>query len=170
MNLNDELIVEQSMPKTLLMFVGSIMFVTLGIIFINLEPHDVFVVVVSCFSIIFFGICGYFILNKLLNPKPVMIIDKDGITDNSTMFAVGFIPWENISQVDMITFGGNKMITIKLFNEDKILKDLSFGQSRNIKFTNKFGLEHIQIPLNYAKGNAQFIFDKVVEYRKKWGI
>lgn len=44
-----------------------------------------------------FGI--YFFSKKLLDRQPGLIIDEDGLTDNTSAFTFGHIPWADVSEV-----------------------------------------------------------------------
>jgi hypothetical protein len=50
-------------------------------------------------GIIFFGFVGFYLLKKLFNKKPGLIISNSGIVDNSSGISVGFIPWSDIKEI-----------------------------------------------------------------------
>ncbi|WP_409070507.1 STM3941 family protein [Burkholderia pseudomultivorans] len=40
----------------------------------------------------FFGVCGLFALSRMLRRMPAIILDDEGLTDNTSVASVGFIP------------------------------------------------------------------------------
>jgi len=49
-------------------------------------------------SILFFGFAIFYFSFKLTDKNPGIVIDDNGILDNSSAVAVGFIPWATIKQ------------------------------------------------------------------------
>lgn len=45
----------------------------------------------------FFSACGLFALYRLLQGKPALSIDSDGLTDHASGVSIGFIPWCDIT-------------------------------------------------------------------------
>lgn len=63
--------------------------------FINVE--NVPVRIAGIISILFFGACSFFLVKKLADKRPALIIDDAGITLNSNAYSFGFIPWDEIT-------------------------------------------------------------------------
>lgn len=102
--------VEISLSKTKItgLFVGSIMIVILGILFISIPEAFVSPIVRSpevirisgVLSAVFFGICLVFITHKLFDNKPGLIIDQYGITNNTNAMGIGLIEWDDITGIE----------------------------------------------------------------------
>jgi hypothetical protein len=119
----DVIVIPLSKSKLLLLFMGSLGFVAVGAWFVGSPSTfadssftDVLLIILGCISILFFGACGVAMLFKLLGNKPGFIIDKSGITDNSTAVSVGFIPWSDITGISKTALAGQEFIMIKLRN------------------------------------------------------
>lgn len=93
--------------KLTLMFVGSLIFVGAGIWFV-INPSQFLSVwvrsktkifIVGIAGIIFFGFVGFFIFKKLFDKRLGLIINDDGILDNSSALAIGQILWKDISEI-----------------------------------------------------------------------
>jgi len=99
--------IKLSKSKLTLLFLGSIIFVGLGVwyvisppkvnISIFSNPTVVFIVGLAC--ILFFGLMGFFIFKKLIDNSPGLIISDDGVFDNSSGVSVGFVPWTDILEI-----------------------------------------------------------------------
>ena len=50
-------------------------------------------------GILFFGLCGGWILAKLFSHRVSLILDREGLLDNSSALPVGRIPWDQITRV-----------------------------------------------------------------------
>lgn len=75
------------------------------------------IVMGSAIAAILLGIVGIcFYLYKLTDKKPGLIVDKTGITDNSSGIAIGFIPWQDINLVYEKSVYRKKFIMIALHN------------------------------------------------------
>jgi len=86
--------------------IASIVFVLIGLWLLVYQPttsnslvNNPFVkygAAIAC--VIFFGFGIFYFAKKLSDKKPGIVIDNDGIHDNSSAVSVGFIPWSNILQ------------------------------------------------------------------------
>lgn len=110
-----------SKKKLFLLLIGAIVFVALGTWFV-MSPETfskgplrsvTAIYLVGMASIVFFGFAALYILRKLPDSKPGLIIDETGITDNSSAIAAGHIPWTDIDSLSVITIQKQSFI---LFN------------------------------------------------------
>jgi len=62
--------------------------------------------------IAFFGTCGAYAVAKLFDRSPAVILDREGIIDNSSAGAVGRIRWDEISDLRVSTIGTQRFLTI----------------------------------------------------------
>jgi len=99
-----------SKNKIFLLAIGSFLFVIAGIsLFINstefqnhsmrLLRNPMVVKSVGIIGILFFGATGIYGIRKLFDKKVGLIIDKDGITDNSNASSIGLIEWDVIRKL-----------------------------------------------------------------------
>jgi len=89
------------------MLLGSLAFVGLGVWFVSDpsefnnpilgSPTKVFIVGIA--SITFFGIAAFFILKKLRDKSPGLIISQEGVFDNASAVSAGFVPWTDILEI-----------------------------------------------------------------------
>lgn len=128
-----EIIIPLSKKKFTLVLFGAVCFVVSGVwlfqnadtvaryppIFIFIEI--IFIKIISVVCVIFFGLCGVYAFIKLFDNKPGLVINNDGIIDNSSYTSVGLIRWENITNVNTREFYGVKCLTIEVNNAEEIL-------------------------------------------------
>ena len=118
-----------SKGKLIIILIVSIIFVSIGFWFIVRPPlfnNSIFDIptmlwVSGVSSILFFGFCGVVVVKKLNDKKPGLVIDKTGITDNSTAIAAGHIPWVDIEEIKLVKVFTQQFIIIKVQNPQKYI-------------------------------------------------
>jgi hypothetical protein len=126
--MTDEVVIELSKKKVLLLIVGSIAFVVLGLWMFSLDASSIarnlprkdprFVHGVGVAAIVFFGLCGSIGLRKLFDKKPGLVLNSSGITDNSSGLSAGFIPWSEIEDATILQVGAQKILIIMVENPE----------------------------------------------------
>jgi hypothetical protein len=117
-----------SKKKIILVLLGTIIVVALGILFAIMP--DVFetrrygllttrVAGIGC--ILIFGFCCIASVKKLFDKKVGLVIDSNGITDNSSGTSVGYIPWKDIIGIEIFIIHGQKIIAILVNNPDEYI-------------------------------------------------
>ncbi|GAB3162586.1 hypothetical protein GCM10027291_00550 [Telluribacter humicola] len=106
--MNDRIIILLSRKKLVLLLIAGVVFVIIGYLG-AVKPEDFVspffrsskLIRISGFAgVVFCGVGVIFILWKLLDNKPGLIIDEFGITDNSNATSVGLIEWKDITKVE----------------------------------------------------------------------
>ena len=97
-----------------------------GLLFASCAPllwitGDIFFQVVAVIDVLFFGYCAFFALVRLLRPRPSLVLDERGITDNASATGAGFIAWEEIAAVGMSSMGVNQFLVIIPHDTEAIL-------------------------------------------------
>lgn len=98
--MDNEIIIKQSQLKQFLIMLLAIIMVAVSIFVfcsdINLFGVNFLNKIIGGFVTIFFGACLLFIIIRFFKPKDILVIDKNGITDNSSAISIGFIPWKDV--------------------------------------------------------------------------
>jgi hypothetical protein len=176
--MNEEIIIPLSRNKILLIFIGCIMFVVFGIWFLN-DPekfaHSVyrprspeFIQIIGIVAVAFFGICGIFAFKKLFDKKDGLIINKFGITDNSSGTSVGLIKWNDIIDIGIAQVHSQKFIMVKVSNPEHYidLKKNRIGKMAMRANYDKFG-SPISISANSLKTNFENLKDIIEKQYEK---
>tara|TARA_R110002051_G_C8491123_1_gene463209 strand:- start:110 stop:655 length:546 start_codon:yes stop_codon:yes gene_type:complete len=157
---NDEIKIPLSKYKIILLFLGALIFLSFGI-WVAIDPekfvtivfrNTYFIRIAGIASIAFFGVCAIFIFRKLFDKKYGLIIDKNGITDNSNATSIGFVKWTDISGIRVVQEFSQKFIMIDVSNpEDYIeLKKSGIGKMAMKANYTKYG-SPISITANALK-------------------
>lgn len=122
--MNERIEIQLSKKKNLLALLGAAAFVAAGFILPGLyegDPKEELVMVTSYAAIIFFGLCGLYILVKLFDSKPGLILDSEGIHDNSSAVAADLIRWKEIKGIEVDSVLLNKFIRIDLKDPEALI-------------------------------------------------
>ena len=124
---SDEIAVALKKQKLILLLLGAIAFVALGywlwlIAEDQIRFYPLFVKVIAINSIVFFGMCSIYIFAKLFDTKPGLIVDQDGIVDNSSGVSAGRIQWSEITGFMIKEVSGQSFIAIGVSDPEKYLQ------------------------------------------------
>ena len=122
----DKIVIPLSKSKIALLMLGSIVFVVFGFLFIMNPEQFVTIIfrnkemirIAGIASVGFFGLCGVYLAIKLFDKKPGLIIDKSGITDNSSGISAGLISWNEIQDISILQIVRQRLIMIIVSNTE----------------------------------------------------
>jgi hypothetical protein len=129
-----------SKKKLILMLIGSIGFVAVGLWFVIQPPtisnsffgNPTTILLSGIASILFFGLCAVFMARKISDSKPGLIVDKIGITDNSSGISAGQILWSDIENISVIEMHRQKLIMLHLINPQEYIDKQTSGFKRKM--------------------------------------
>lgn len=73
-------------------------------------------------GIILFGAGGLFVLIKLFDRSPGLVLDARGFTHRAGMMAFGFVPWSDVAGVDVYEVHRQKLLVVKLVDPQKYIR------------------------------------------------
>jgi len=149
-----------SKGKVLLLVIGSFAFVALsaGLLkFSDQVPrmNSTFNKIVVAAGIPFFGLCGVFGVRKLFDDKPGLVIDSEGILDNSSAVAAGCIPWEEITGFRISEVSGQRFLTIMVTSPEKYAQ----GKGRVRAWLNSVNTKMTGSPINISANSLKISLD-----------
>lgn len=153
-----------SKTKMMLTFFGSLIFVGLGLWFLKNPPtsnHWLFgnptiIFIAGIASIIFFGIVAVFIFRKFSDKKPGLIINEQGITDNSSGVSAGLIPWTDIQEITISQVMNQKFLIFSVINPEFYLDQITNPLKRNAM---KMNYKTYGSPISISANALQTNFD-----------
>jgi len=174
-NANETIEIPLSKGKLILMFIGSLLFVGAGFWFIKapetftqtiFKPSPMLIIIVGYALVIFFGTCATFIFRKLFDKKAGLIIDREGIHDNSSGVSAGFIPWSDISNISTIEISRQKLIMIEVSNpDDYINRQTNFISKKASAINHKM----YGAPISISANSLKYKFDDLYyTLRNRW--
>jgi hypothetical protein len=167
-----------SKTKMILTFFGSLLFVGLGLWFVINPPksnHWLFgnptvIFIAGIASVIFFGLVAVIIFRKFSDKKPGLIINKQGITDNSSGVSAGLIPWTDIQEITISQVMSQKFLMFTVKNPEFYLDQVTNPLKRNaMKMNYKTYGSPISISANSLQTNFddlhKLLIEKLNEYK-----
>ncbi|KAF2516460.1 STM3941 family protein [Flavobacterium foetidum] len=157
-----------SKKKMFLSLVISVLFICLGIWFLTAPPtsnHPIYgnpILFFSCgiVSVIFFGYAGFTIFKKLGDKKPGLLINSEGITDNSSNIAAGIVLWSDITRISTVNVMNQKFLIIAVKNPNEYINRQSGILKRKTAEMNyKTYGSPISISANTLKTNFKDLYD-----------
>ena len=133
-----------SRTKLILASFGSLIFVGLGFLFV-IKPErfvspfmrtPALIFIGGLASIIFFGLCLFFITKKLGDNSPGLVISEEGIFDNSSGVSAGQIKWTDIEDISVIEIHRQKLIMLHVTNPQDYIDKQTSGFKRKIMQVN----------------------------------
>jgi hypothetical protein len=158
--------------KMVLTLFGSALFIAAGVWFVsntnrfNVAP--LLISIVGGIAIVFFGVIALYIVSKLFDTGPGFIIDDDGITDNSSMFAVGFVPWEDVTDIKSIKVSGQNIIMIMVTDADGYIRRQPNALARRTaSLNNRMYGSPVAVSANALRMNFDELYKLITTKRPK---
>ena len=179
MELEEEVIIYPSIAKLVRLYILSIVFVLMGALLIivgfkidigidfstNRFYGHLYVGVVGISSCLFFGLCGIYIIKRIIIRKPSVIISEDGFTDNASGISVGFLKWSEIKGFQVYDYMGQKFLGIEPIDIEGTLKKVSKVKRIFLNMNKSLGTAIINIPQNTINMPLEIVYDKMVELK-----
>lgn len=151
-----------SKQKLVLLLISAIAFVSIGIWFVakpesfknGLLGNPTIVLSIGILSIAVFGLVAFVMVKKLKDNAPGLIIDKTGITDNSTGVPAGHIPWSDIKEIKTNKVLAQKFLVIIVNKPEKYINRQTNGAAKKgVEANHKITGSPVNIPASTLKCN-----------------
>ena len=98
------LVAYQSRIRLVAMLLASSLFVIvcLASIVFSRDAMSTRAIIFAVAGVLFFGLCAWFALSRLIRKKAAVVVDNDGLTDRASAIALGFIPWSDIVDAKVV--------------------------------------------------------------------
>ena len=97
-------------------------------------------------------------MRKLSDKKPGLIIDKNGITDNSNASSIGLIEWSDISEIKTSQVMSTKFIMIEVINPEKYIEKAKNGMKAKLMRAN---MKMYGTPLSITSNTLNYNFEEL---------
>ena len=154
----EQRVIPLSKSKLMLAFLGSLAFVATGI-WIVVITEEIYITIVVCVVILFFGLCAVYCFFKLQDNNPGLIISHSGVIDNSSGVAVGEIQWSDVIEMTVLEINGQKMVCMIVHNPEQYIdRQKSFFR----RFAMKQSLNMYGTPLIISSVSIKISFDELL--------
>src|SRR5882762_9854345 len=112
-----------SSTKTLVGFgVGSVACAAFGVKWWMVADAALVGTGVAVVCVGFFALCGLYCFVKMCDRTPALVLDRDGIIDNSTGVAAGRVRWEEITDIRFRMMGTQRFVTIDVVDPRRFVE------------------------------------------------
>jgi len=142
---------------------GSIVFVVLGICLIAFITDQqtrfspLLIKGIGLVSVLFFGATGIYGFIKLFDRRIGLIIDQNGITDNSGGLSARFIDWNEVRGIRTESIRSTRILLIDTVNPEKYLNE----GNKLRKSIMKLNMQMYGTPLFLSSNTLQIDFDEL---------
>jgi hypothetical protein len=161
--------IKRSKKKSILIFLGAVAFV-IGSFFMitTAESHDrydpVFIKVVGVIGIVFFGLGALYIFYKLFDTKPALIIDNDGIFNNTSATSDGhMIPWREIKGIRIVKVRSTKFILVDIEKPEVFIKNFGGITNKLMSANNRMYGTPVSIACSFLERNTNDVFKIIAD-------
>ena len=166
--MHTETVIALSKTKLVLLLVGALGFVAVGIWLLTLDAEFIasqrkfnnpsLVYGLGIVGIAFFGACGYIGIKKLFQQTPGLVLNAEGIFDNSSGVSAGLVPWSDISGIYEYAIGQQKFIAILVVDPDKYINR---GNALR-RMTNKANMKMSGTPINISANSLKLTYPELL--------
>lgn len=169
-DLENKVEIALSKQKIVLMLLGAVVLFVLGLWFVIAPPqiensywgNPVKIKIAGYASILFFGMGIIFLIWKLRDNKPGLILDQAGFIDNSAAVTVGKVLWLDIVKIEVIEIQRQRLIMIHVKNpEDYIDRQTSGLKKRLLKMNHNMYGTPLSITVNGLKISLDELFTTI---------
>jgi hypothetical protein len=115
--------------------------------------------ILSVIGILFFGSAALFAARKVLDGTPALVLDSEGMLDNSSALAVGRVRWAEITQIRVIEVARQRYLSVSVRDPEPFLE--KGGPLR--RKLNRANFLKVGAPINIKATTLAMPFDRVVE-------
>lgn len=148
-----EIIIEESNYRAFALLLANLFMLVAAIaisIFGMTRGRIMYIIPGLAAAIVFFGGLIYSI-SKAVKVKKLLTITMEGIIDSSPMGGIGFIPYDDIKEFQIVNLYRNRAIAVIPKNIDTFLSKLSAVKRRQVKRNINIQLPPVTINVELAK-------------------
>ncbi len=117
-------IIPLNKKKLWLLLLGAIAFTAAGV-WMAVHPLELnqgrfrngtFNAIMGGLGAVFFGVCAWFIGQKIRTDEPGLIIEPGGFMDKSSATAAGWVPWSDVDHLSVVNVQGRRFILVQVRN------------------------------------------------------
>jgi hypothetical protein len=123
-------------------------------------------------ALLFFGFATIFYLLKLIDKRPGIVINEEGLFDNSGAVSVGLVPWPDIKRVFIARVMKQEFLIIEVTNpEDYLNRFKNFFKKKGMQYNVKNYGSPVAISTNGLKCDVNelviIVNERLAEYQSK---
>ena len=123
----------------------------------------------SVLAIAFFGLCALYGLFKLFDGSPGLVLDREGLIDNSSGLAAGRVAWREIRDLHVVVVSGQRFLAFVVDHPEKYLGEGNVLKRFLVRMNYRSHGAPILISAHSLKVNFEELEQLVREFRRRYG-
>lgn len=173
--MDSKLVIPSSRFKNIILSLAGILmtlmsgFLLLIVYYSGSILYNIFTLIFGVFGVLFFGPATLFSIKNIFVSKPVLIINKDGFYENSSMLSMknSLISWGSVRKIKNMPMMGQGMVSIFMKDQDAYLDKLPLFKRLITKMNIALGYGEVTINMNQIKNmDGEELTEIMNEYRK----
>lgn len=163
-NYLSELDIALSKSRRVLLLLVALVGIAISVWILTISRGIVFVIFNGLVGVLFFGVCGVVAIKKLLQTKPGLTINTQGVRDQSGLTSSVWIDWKNVKAVQPSTVAGQKYVCL-------ILHDASAYTHRGNalqRWMVRMNIKLVGTPVNISDNTLMIAFDELLAALQKY--
>ncbi len=166
---SEEKIICLSKMKITLLILCSIIFVFLGVWLLSLDVQNIensrkynspiLIDGIGIVSIMFSALCGWIGIKKFFDQSPGLILNSDGIFDNSSGVSAGMVPWSEVIDITETQIQKQKFISIHVQDPEKYANN---GNALK-RMANRANIKMCGTPINISAISLKIDYEELFE-------
>ncbi len=170
--MNNRIEIPLSKQKITFLIIASLAFVIAGILFVyqpgrfvseytiryRMFNNPEMIRIIGIIAILFFGAAGIYGIKKLFDKKVGLVIDENGITDNSNASSIGLIEWNDILEIKTEQVMSTKFLLIEVENPEKYIGKAKSGMKARLM---KANMKMYGTPLSITSNTLKYDFNEL---------
>ncbi|MBF9219639.1 STM3941 family protein [Hymenobacter ruricola] len=147
---------------------GAFVFMALGLWF-SLRPTDWlgnpflhtpgWIRAFGLLALTFFGILAFFVLKKMRDPNPGLVVTAEGLVDNASGLVGGLIPWADVAGIRELELMGQKMVMVMLRDPEAYISRQPNPFKRQLMNTN---FKSYGSPINISANALEYSYPELL--------
>ncbi len=113
--------------------------------------------------------CGVYGAVKLFDTAPGLILDSEGILDNSSGTSVGRIPWTQVRGFDIVTISRQRLLIVFVDNPRDYIRRSNFLKRPPLWANMKMFGSPITLAANALQINFEELVNTIAAFYEKYG-
>jgi hypothetical protein len=105
----------------LLLIAASVFLMTIEEVGNPVFDNFAFKYILPIVAILFFGTAMLFIVGRLFSSTPALVLSTEGFTDRASIFAPGFIGWEEVAGLATTSLANQEFLVVMLRDPQKVI-------------------------------------------------
>lgn len=97
------------LKREVIFIIGVMCFLGIGMI---CRFNWIYTLIIGLIGFLFFGLCFIYISYRLVKKTPSLIINDEGLIDRATLLGIGQVKWNEVKDVFLYEYMGNKLLAV----------------------------------------------------------